>query len=304
MLLPRDLPLLAVFSSIARHASFTLAARELGSTKSVVSAQLRSLESKYGVRLIDRTTRSVRLTSVGVAAFAATQRMLEAARLVDEAVSVPRGDPSGRVRVGAPHGLGASVIAPVIAALVRDHPRLSIELVVDDNVQDLIRQELDVAIRIGVPRDSTYVMRRLGESMVILVASPLVALPNARRPSDLADAPWVRHVVVDRGPRFTFTGTGERKDSVRPRVRAAANTMEAFRSLLTSGAGVGAIPELHVADDLRRGTLVHVCPGWVKRRVVVYGLTASKETLARHEVLLNALRAGLVRAGLGLMRRS
>lgn len=302
MLSARDLPLLAVFASIARHASFTLAARELGSTKSVVSAQLRSLESKYGVRLVERTTRSVRLTSVGVAAFAATERMLDEARLVDAAVSAHRHEPTGRVRVGVPHGLGASVIAPVVAALVRDHPRLSIEMVVDDNVQDLVREELDVAIRIGVPRDSTYVMRRLGESVVILVASPLVALPEASRPSELADAPWVRHVVVDRGPRWTFTGARERKDSVSPRVRAAANTMDAFRALLTSGAGIGAIPELHVADDLRRGTLVHVCPGWVRRRVVVYGLTASKETLARHEFLLNALCAGLVRAGLDPQR--
>jgi DNA-binding transcriptional LysR family regulator len=150
-----------------------------------------------------------------------------------------------------------------------------------------------VAIRIGVPRDSTYVMRRLGESAVILVASPLVSLPEASRPSELADASWVRHVVVDRGPRWTFTGPRGRKDSVRPRVRAAANTMDAFRTLLTSGAGIGAITELHVADDLRRGTLVRVCPGWVKRRVVVYGLTASKETLAHNEVLLNALSAAL-----------
>ena len=129
----------------ARHASFTLAARELGSTKSVVSAQLRSLESKYGVRLVERTTRSVRLTNVGVAAFTATERMLDEARLVDEAVSAHRHEPTGRVRVGVPHGLGATVIAPVVAGLVRDHPRLSIEMVVDDNVQALVREELDMA---------------------------------------------------------------------------------------------------------------------------------------------------------------
>jgi DNA-binding transcriptional LysR family regulator len=287
-----------VFAAIACNASFTLATRELGSTKSVVSAQLRSLESKYGVRLVDRTTRSVRLTSAGIQAFAATQHMLDQARLVEEAISAHRTEPAGRVRVGLPHGLAASVIAPVVAALVRDHPRLSIELMVDDNLQDIVRQELDLVIRIGIPRDSTYVMRRLGESVVILVASPMVALPEATRPSQLADTPWVRHTVVDRGPVWNFTGPRERKDSLRPRVHAAANTMDAFRSLLASGGGVGAIPEVHVSEELRRGTLVHLCPGWVRRRVVIYAMTASKQTLARHEFLLNALRAALIRAGL------
>src|SRR4051794_19929606 len=172
----------------------------------MVSAQLRALESRYGVRLLERTTRSVRLTGAGAAAFAMTQRMLEDARAVDEAVAMHREEPGGKLRVAAPHGLGASVVAPVIAALVREHPRLEIDLIVDDTLQDLVRDRLDVAVRMAPPKDSTYVMRRLGESSVILAAAPLVSGATASRPSELEDAPWVRHVLVDHGDRWTLTG--------------------------------------------------------------------------------------------------
>jgi DNA-binding transcriptional LysR family regulator len=295
MLAPRDLPLLAVFAAIARNSSFTGAARELGFTKSMVSAQLRKLESKLGVTLVERTTRSLRLTSAGAAAWAAAQRMLDEAQKLEAAVALHHAVPAGRLRVGVPHGLGASVVAPLSASLVREHATLAIDLVIDDALGDLVRDDLDVVVRLAAPRDSTYVMHRLGSASVVLVAAPWLGIPLARRPSELEGAPWVRHTLLDRD-RLTFTGPGGQKESVKPLARASANTMEAFRALLMSGAGVGAIPDLHVLDELSKGTLVCVCPGWTKRRLAVHALVRSRDVPAHVALFLSALRGALAPA--------
>ncbi|MDB4986634.1 MAG: LysR family transcriptional regulator [Myxococcaceae bacterium] len=295
MLPPRELPAIATFAMIARHRSFTVAARELGLTKSVVSAQLRALEQKCGVRLLERTTRHVRLTSAGSAAYAAAEQMLHASRVFERAVSSQRSEPTGRLRIGVPHGLAATVIAPLVAELVLRHRGLQVEMVVNDALQDLLRDGLDVAVRIGTPRDSAYVLKRLGASSVIAVGSPRLELRAARRPSELAGAPWVRHLLVDRSPQWTFSGPGQQKERIRPSIGAAVNTMDAFRALLVSGAGVGAIPELHVKDDLARGALIPLCPGWVKRQVAVYALVPSRAVPAHAAFFLDAL-SGVLRS--------
>jgi DNA-binding transcriptional LysR family regulator len=294
MIEPSVLPLLAVFGAIARNGSFTGAARELGFTKSMVSAQLRKLESRYGVRLVERTTRCVRLTSAGVAAWAVVQRLLDEARAFEDSLKLHSDVPMGRLRIGAPHGLAAGIVAPVVAALVRQYPGLSIDLVIADELRDLVRDELDAVVRLAAPRDSAYVMRRLGAASVILVASPLLGLAAARRPIELERAPWVRHTLVD-AERFTFSGPAGQKESVRPPIRASANTMDAFHALLTLGVGVGAIPDLHVVRELQAGTLVRICPGWVKRRVVVHALIASREAAPPVELFLDAMCAELLR---------
>jgi DNA-binding transcriptional LysR family regulator len=223
--------------------------------------------------------------------------MLGEARNALESAGALRQEPAGKLRISVPHGLAASIVAPLAAELVRAHARLSLEIVADDELRDLLRDELDVAVRMAAPRDSAYVMRRLGTSPVILVGSPRLDLPPARSPSELERAPWVRHTLVD-GERWTFTGPHQQKETIVPVWRAAANTMDAFRSLLLAGAGIGAIPELHVIDDLRRGTLQRVCPGWVKRHVVVYGLVASRQSPPHLQLFLAALRAALRQAGL------
>lgn len=148
-------------------------------------------------------------------------------------------------------------------------------------------------MRIATPKDSNYVIRKLSVSNVIVAASPALGLPAAGRPSDLRTAPWVRYAPVDTGDRWTFTGPKGEKETVRPNVRATANTMDGLRTLVLSGAGVGVIPEVHLADELRRGTAVRVCSGWERRRVSIFALVAGRQVLPHVDLFLRALRAVL-----------
>ncbi len=277
MLKARDLPLLSVFAAVARQGSFTAAARELGLPKSVVSENVKALEQRCGARLLERSTRRLALTEAGVRVLASARRIEEAMQELSASLEEDRG-PSGTLRVACTHDLAAGLVAAVAAELVVEHPALRIELVADDVAHDLIEGRCDVAVRLGSPRDSSYVIKRLATIDEPIVAAPALAerYRDAARPRELQGAPWVRHALIS-GETMTFVGPRGQKDEVDVSIRAQANTGHAVLALLVGGAGLGVLPRHMVAEDLGRGTLVRVCPVWVWKRVELYALVPSRE---------------------------
>src|SRR5262249_8824093 len=138
----------------------------------------------------------------------------------------------------------------------------------------------DVAVRLGAPRDSTLVLRKLGTFVEPIVAAPSVAAPwmRATRPRDLAAAPWVRHALVAHGEAWKFLGPRGERETVRVAARAQANTGDGVRALLVGGAGVGVLPLYQIAADLRRGALVRLCPEWIWKEVTLHALLPSVRT--------------------------
>lgn len=155
MLDPRDLPLLPVFVAVAQAGSFTGAARQLGLSKSVVSQHVRTLEERCGVRLFERTTRTLRLTQIGERVLEAALAVANAVKGLEQVVEVERQGATGTLRVTAPSDLGASVVAPVAAELAARHPDLRLDLVLDDGMRDLVAEGFDVAVRLGTIRESS-----------------------------------------------------------------------------------------------------------------------------------------------------
>lgn len=301
MLAARDLPLLAVFACVARHGSFTAAARELGVSKSVVSDQLRALEARCAVRLIERTTRTMSLTQVGEellsVAAAAVDATRDAGRILDE----HRQALIGTLRIATTHDLSSRLVAPLVAHLAADHAQLRVDIVSDDLPHDLIAERFDLAVRLGAPRDSGFVMRRLCVFPERIVAAPALAAAHAhvRRPRDLRGAPWVKHSLVNRSQVWRFRGPRGEVDELAFETRAQANTGDGVRALLLGGIGLGVLPEYQVAADLRRGALVAMCPDWIWRRVTLYALLPSgKRQPKRVELFLGALKEGVIREGL------
>jgi DNA-binding transcriptional LysR family regulator len=289
----RDLPLLSVFAAVVRHGSFTAAAKDLGLSKSVVSDNVRVLEERCGVRLLDRTTRHLSLTDVGSEVLEAANAVNDATRSVRAIVDARRGAPIGALRIASTHALTAGFVAPVAARLVRDHPKLSVEIVSDDTPRDLVGDRFDVGIRVGTPKDSGYVIRRLARTREIIVAAPSLAgkLGVVKRPLALASAPWVRHTLAHAAKRWTFVGPRGERDTFTPTSRADANTIDGSRALIIGGAGVGLLPELVTADDIRRSVLVELCPGWSMRTLVLYALLPRPKPPTQVELFIEALRA-------------
>lgn len=294
MVQPRDLPLLMVFAHVTRLGSFTAAARELGLSKSVVSDQVRALEERCGVRLLERSTRRLRPTQIGEQVVAAAASVADAARDLEALLEEHRSAPVGTLRIATTYDLGPRLVVPVAARLAASHPALRIDVASDDSPQDLIAGRFDLAVRLGAPRESGQVVRRLA-----LIPEPIVAAPaladawaHAARPRELAGAPFARHALLSRGETMTFLGPRGEQEALVVTQRAQANTGEGVRALLLAGVGVGALPEYLIADDLARGALRRLCPGWVWKQVALYAeLPSARRKPRRVQLFLDALKA-------------
>ena len=289
----KDLPLLAVFAAVVRQGSFTAAARVLGLTKSMVSESVHQLEERCGVRLLERTTRKLRLTQVGEQVLITATAISDAARTLDSILDEHRSAPVGTLRIATTHDLGSLLVAPVAARLGLQHPQLGIDIVSDDQSQDLITSRVDLAVRLGTPKESGHIVHKLARIDEPLLAAPSLAsmLQTASRPRDLHGAPWARHSLLPHHGSLTFHGPKGETDTVTLSQRAQSNTGEGVRALLLSGIGIGVLPEYLVVEDLRKGALVRLCPGWIWKQVTLYAeLPSGKRKPRRVQLFLQALR--------------
>jgi DNA-binding transcriptional LysR family regulator len=294
MISPRDLPLLPVFVAVASVGSFTGAARELRLAKSVVSKHVSTLEERCGVRLIERSTRRLHLTQIGEQVFDAAQQVMGSVRSLEQVVEGNREAPSGTLRVTLPQDPWLSaMVSPIAASLVRRYPSLKVDLVADDAIRDLVTEGLDVALRLGTVRESSYIVRRLGSEREIVVAAAgaFDELGELESPRRLGSVPWVVHSALR--VRSSLRLRSERGDGVQVNVRvlAATNSITAMRDLLLAGAGFGLLPEHTVRDDLKAGRLRHICPEWYHRRLSLHALLPTKHGPPRVRLFLTALAA-------------
>lgn len=176
MVSPADMIL---FAAVVREGSFTGAAKLLGITKQSTSERIARLESSLGVRLLERTTRTLRVTEAGSLYF---DRCDAIATQIDEAnlqVQQRQSEPVGLLRVSAPVLYGRRYLAPVVAKFLQRHPKASVALVLADRRVHLIEEGIDLAIRIGPLDDSTLTARKLGDGHVYYVASPAFLAKHA-----------------------------------------------------------------------------------------------------------------------------
>src|SRR5215469_14279580 len=163
---------LAVFVALVRAGSFTAAAAQLGMTKAMVSQHLLRLERELGVTLIVRSTRRMTLTEAGAAFHLDCVTLMEQAEAAIERIGDRHSTPSGTLRLTTTTDYGIAVIAPALADFRRLHPSLQVDLVINDQINDLIAERFDMAIRIGWLRDSTLRATRLGGFRQWVMASP------------------------------------------------------------------------------------------------------------------------------------
>ncbi len=269
-------PLLIAFASVVRHGSFSAAAKSLKLSKSVLSERVRQLESRSGARLLERTTRRMRLTDAGSEVLAAATRIEEALAQLAHSLDARRVEPAGRLRIATTVDLGPLLVAPTAARFVAQHPKVRVEILSADAAQDMLADRIDIAVRLGAPKNSSFVVRKLAVLSEPIVAAPALAdaLGQVSRPRDLALAPWLRHSLIT-GSSLRFSGPGGARDEISPRIAVEANTGATLLSLLLSGAGVGVLPEHALREHLHSGRLVRLCPGWIWKKITLYALMPS-----------------------------
>lgn len=264
------------FVEVARSRSFVRASEHLQVSVSAVSRAVASLESRLGVRLLQRSTRRVGLSEAGRLHLARCEGLLAELADAEAAVSERNTALRGVLRASVPGGFGLTHLTPILPEFLRDHPQLSLDLQMTNRFVDLIEEGYDVAIRVGILRDSRLAARKLGSNRRILVASPEYLREHAepRNPDDLRDHPCLILDIGDRPENWVLESKAKRH-AITVSGPLRSNHVLALRSAALQGAGIGLLPSFSLTDALADGSLVRVLPKWQTPEQGIYAVYPS-----------------------------
>ncbi|WP_321881598.1 LysR family transcriptional regulator [Paraburkholderia bannensis] len=257
------LPDLATFARVVEAGNFSVAARQLGSTPSTVSRQIKRLEEALGARLLERSTRQIRVTESGEQVYRHCRDMVGAAAGAIDAAGQLAGKPQGRVSVAAPTAYAKTVIHPLIPGFLRAFAEVDVQLVFTDHDVDPLRDGLDLVIRPTRTPPPGLAARQLGAVHWLLCASPayLAARGAPDTPRELAqhDCLWLGETADDHRWRLR---QGAQTQTVEVKGRYIANHAGARFEAALEDWGIACLPDFTAAEALRDGRLVQVLPQW------------------------------------------
>ncbi|WP_053213814.1 LysR substrate-binding domain-containing protein [Pseudomonas sp. Q12-87] len=261
----QDLNDLYYFAKVVEAGGFAAAGRVLGVPKSRLSRRIAELEERLGARLLQRTTRQLKLTAVGERYLRHCQAMLLEAEMADEAVASMSSEPRGRLRVSSPVGLAHQILPHVIASFMAKFPQVQLEMTLVNRRVDLISEGIDVALRVRDlgDEDPLLMTRRLRQARLILVASP--AFVQGRRidvPQDLKHLPVLGALDADRLVHMRLRNADGASVDLALEARLGIDDFIVRRACALAGLGFTLLPSMYCEEELRDGTLVELLPGW------------------------------------------
>jgi DNA-binding transcriptional LysR family regulator len=255
---------LMFFVLLAKHGNLSATARELDMTPPAATKRLALLEQRLGVRLVNRTTRRVSLTSEGETYLQHASRILAEIREMEDQVTSSRTEPRGVLRVNATLGFGRTVIAPLVSDYARLHPDVEVQLEVTDRPVDLVEQGCDVAVRFGAPPVSRLSARRLLSNRRFLCAAPAYlrqhGMPQA--PADLASHRCIIHRQNDEAYGVWRFARNRQTEVVKVRGALSSNDGDIVLGWALEGHGILIRSEWDLAKYLETGRLQRLLPAF------------------------------------------
>lgn len=282
-----------VFLSAVAAGGLSAGARRLKISPMAATRRLAALEADLRVRLLHRTTRSISLTAEGEAFLPFAERILQAAEHGKATVTPDAGRVQGRLRITSCGAIGRTVVVPVIAGLLRDNPRLDIDLMITDTMVDVVSAGVDVAVRIGDLRNSTLTGRVVGKHPRAIYATPsyLAERGVPRRITDLAQ----HDCILLSGQRhWSLVSKGaERKIAVSSRV--TTNSVEGNYDACLEGAGIAMLSRWRAEADVAAGRLtpLPLVDGEPKEHDIHALFPSSRQLPSKVKLFVNALKAGI-----------
>lgn len=284
---------LMAFTETAKRGTFAAAAQALGTSPSTVAKAVARLEANLGLRLFHRTTRRVTLTPDGELLLERCLKVVEDMDAIHIEASGARSVPCGTLRVDLPIVYGRKLIVPLLATMAVEHHALKLDVRLSDAYVDLVRDGVDLAVRIGVLQDSNLVARQFGSQDWILCASPryiarcgapdsIQALGNHesvlfRMPSTGLDQSWKFRV-------------GRRDIAIRPQSRCRFSDGESMADVATMGLGIVQLPDYMVYEQIAAGKLVELLPEFRPRSTPIHAvIPANRLVPARVRAVLDVL---------------
>jgi len=270
---------LAFFVLLAKHGSLAATARELGLTPPAVTKRLMQLEQRLGVRLLNRTTRRVSLTSEGETYLAQATRILADIRDMEESVSSSRAAPKGLLRVNATLGFGRTTIAPLVSAFARRYPDVEVQLQLTDRAINLVEDAYDLGIRFGELPDTRLGARKILSNHRYLCASPAYLKRNGipRTPQELAQHRCILHRQNDDSYSTWKLQKGRKHETVKVHGSLSSNDGDVVLGWALDGHGILLRSEWDAAKYLDSGRLQVVLPDYTLPSADLYAYYPSRQ---------------------------
>jgi len=259
-----DLNDLLVFEAVAETSGFTSAADRLGVATGKVSVEISRLESRLGVTLFSRTTRKVALTDAGQALYEACKPLLQGLAEATERAGASKAELSGTLRISSTVDHATLSLAPAITEFARMHPHLAFDLRTSDRVVDLIEDGIDVGIRLGWLRDSSYRATRLGKFEQYVVASPdyLQRVTTPTSPEELASLDWIGLTLLPAPFTWKFSSSAGETRTIHVKSRYRVDSPAALRALIQAGLGISVLDEFSAQSGIAANQLIRLLPEW------------------------------------------
>lgn len=256
--------LMQTFIRIVESGSLSAAAQQLGTTQPTISRRLQTLEQRLGLKLIMRTTHALKLTDDGERCYAQARQLLATWYALEDDLTRANDDPVGTLRVRAPHAFGQDqLIAPLLDYL-RRYPRLNVEWMLNDRTPDFMAENVDCAIQVGAPTDTSLVAILLAEVPRIVVASPDVLAQHApvEQVEQLCDLPWLALTSFYRNEVALQRVQDGQPVNLAITPRLSSDSLYAVRKAALAGMGAAIVSAWVVQEDLAAGRLIQLTPEW------------------------------------------
>ncbi|WP_338524725.1 LysR substrate-binding domain-containing protein [Pseudomonas batumici] len=261
----QDLNDLYYFAKVVEAGGFAAAGRLLGIPKSRLSRRIAELEERLGARLLQRTTRQLKLTAVGERYLRHCQAMLLEAEMADEAVASMSSEPRGRLRVSCPVGLAQEFMPWVISSFLSAHPLVQLEVLMVNRRVDLVTEGIDVALRVREQgdEDPLLVTRRLRQAQTFILATPAFLEQHPiTRLDDLRSVPILGALEADRLVHLSLINAEGEKRELTLEARLGVDDFVVRKACALAGLGFTVLPMLYCEEELANGTFVRILPEW------------------------------------------
>lgn len=264
-----------VFTRVVETNGFTRAAESLQLPKATVTTLIQGLETRLGVKLLNRTTRHVSVTSDGAAYYERCVQLLSEIEEAEQSVGKNRRQPTGRLRVEVSASLGRLVIAPALSQFFARYPDIRIELGCTDRVVDLVEEGVDCAVRAGELTHPNLVARRISEFHLVTCATPeyLSRYGMPREPRDLEQHQCIRYFSGSPGKAYEF-GFSNAQESLSIPVESpvVSNDGDTYMAIGLSGLGIVQVPHFMAREAIASGRLVVLLPGWRSETIPIHAV--------------------------------
>ncbi|MBN8944249.1 MAG: LysR family transcriptional regulator [Rhizobiales bacterium] len=262
----QDLNDLYLFAAVVQHKGFSPAGRVLGIPKSKLSKHVARLEARLGVRLIERSTRRFQVTDLGQEFYEQCQQVLAGVEVAEALVAKARAEPRGVVRLACPPDIAQGLMARMMPAFLKRYPEVRVQMLVSNRRVDLIEERVDIALRVRtrLDTDPNLTMRVLGQSRLVLVASPdFIARHGGGIGIDsLGGLPTLTSTEQVLQDIWHLTGPDGRTVQVEHEPRVSSSSFMVLKHAAIDGIGVALLPEQVADDAINAGTLIRILPEW------------------------------------------